>query len=287
MRLLFIAILTTTTLSTHSQNYLPEFDRYNSVYDFDWRGFESVDSYDIKQSFVEFINQNTELLNSELVMLKSMDKELRFEIKAVDINNDKLVDIIYQGPWGGEGSIVHFFIRTPEGFEKVFTTRQGIVKVEWKEEFLNKIFVRDWGCCADPTLTNSVFQISYQNKIPTFELVWQSIELEEFLTKPKNYFPEPQRFEIENEKYKLRANPWIDDETENYHLEITGNTIGILKKGYMGTAYASREDETGRTWWYVIIDSQHELEDAYINYPYYEFKPHLVGWISSRYIKKL
>ncbi len=268
------------------QEYLLEFDRFNAVYNFDWRGLEATDEYEVKRVFVEFVESN-ELLSSERRMLEMMEKKLRFSIKAVDLNNDQQTDIIYQGPHGGEGSLIHIFIQSNATFEKVFTVRQGIVKVSWKGELLDRLYICDWGCCDDPTLTNSVYQVSYSDNRLHFQLIWESVELEEFLTKPKTYFDKPKRFEILNVEYKLRANPFIDNTTENHHLKITGNTIGILKKGFQGTAYASSEDETGRTWWYVLVDRKYELKDAYINYPYHEFKPYLIGWISSRYVKEL
>jgi len=136
-------------------------------------------------------------------------------------------------------------------------------------------------------LSNSVYKLNYVNKIPSADLIWQSIELEEFIVKPKGYFDVPKRFEIVNEQYKLRAQPIIDNTTEYYQLELTGNTIGILKQKFRGTAYASSVDSTGRVWWYVIIDKEFEVENSYIDYQYYENRPHLIGWISSRYIREL
>jgi hypothetical protein len=280
--LIFILLIPSLTFG---QDFLLEFDRYNPIYNFEWSGFEVPNDYEIKIKFIEFVEKN-DILKSERNGLDVMDEKLRFHLRSVDLNNDQLADIIYQGPHMGEGSVFRIFIQTKTGFQVVFNNRQGIVKVDWKGNLLDKIYVRDWGCCADPNLTNSVYQVSYTGTIPNFKLIWESVELESFVTKPKFHFS-PKRFEIENEKYKLRANPWIDDKTANEYLGITGNTIGILKKGFQGTAYASIEDETGRIWWYVLIDEDFELEETYINYQYHEFKPHLIGWISSRYVKEI
>jgi hypothetical protein len=170
-------------------------------------------------------------------MLQLQEKELRYSIKSVDFNNDAISDIIYSGPWGGEGNIVHFFIRYDSGFQNIFTLKQGITKVVWKNNLIDKIYAHDWGCCADPTLKNQVYNVTYANNIPQFELIWESIELEEFIVKPKNYWEKPKRFEISNELYKFRGQPYIDDTTQNYHLNITGNTIGLLEKGFRGSAY--------------------------------------------------
>jgi hypothetical protein len=112
-------------------------------------------------------------------MLQLQEKELRYSIKSVDFNNDAISDIIYSGPWGGEGNIVHFFIRYDSGFQNIFTLKQGITNV------------------------------TYANNIPQFELIWESIELEEFIVKPKNYWEKPKRFEISNELYKGTSKNWF------------------------------------------------------------------------------
>ncbi len=280
-----VFILLLIPILTFGQDFLIEFDRYNPIYTFKWDGYEVPNDYEVKLEFVKYVDLNG-LLEGEKQALKMDDTQLRHEIRAVDLNNDKLADIIYQGPYMGEGSIIHLFIQTESGFQKVFTTQQGIVKVDWQGEYLDKLYVKDWGCCADPNLTNSVYQVFYSGSVPSFKLIWESTELRSFVTKPKNIFSS-KRFEIANQKYKLRANPWIDDETVNEFLGITGNTIGILKKGHKGTAYAAHEDETGRVWWYVLIDREYEVEDTYINYENHKFKPHLVGWISSRFINEI
>lgn len=105
-------------------------------------GFEVIDDYEVKLKFVEFIETNG-LLEGELKALEMFDTKLRFEIRAVDLNNDKLADIIYQGPHLGEGSVVHIFFQTESGFEKSFTTMQGIVTVDWDGDRLDKLYVKD------------------------------------------------------------------------------------------------------------------------------------------------
>ncbi|MFL1896169.1 hypothetical protein ACJRPK_10725 [Aquimarina sp. 2-A2] len=284
MKKIIFAILFVPTLVL-GQDFLLEFDRYNSVYTFKWEGYEVPNENDVKLKFIEFIDSN-QILKEEKQALKMIGIQLKHEIRAVDLNNDKLADVIYQGPTMGEGLVLYIFFQTESGFQKVFTSQQGIVKVDWNAEYLDKLYIRNWGCCADPNLTNLVYQVSYSENIPTFKLIWESIEIRSFITKPKHTFTS-KKFEVINEKYKLRANPWIDDKTANDFLGITGNTIGVLKKGYRGTAYASHTDNTGRIWWYVSIDNDYKLENAYINYDHHGSKPHLVGWLSSRFVKEI
>jgi len=285
MKYILIFLLIIPILS-YSQSYLVEFDNYNSTYDFDWRGFESIDSYNNKLKFIEFTKQNN-LLKNERMMIRQKDSKLINHLVSVDINNDNLSDIIYSGPSAGEGNIVTFFIQHESNYKIIFTLMQGIIKIKWRNNLIYKIYAHDWGCCADQTLTNTIYQVKYSDKTPKITKIWESVELEEFTAKPKSYWDMPRRFEITNEIYRLRGQPFIDNETNNYNLDIKGNTIGILKNGYKGTAYASTVDETGRIWWYVTIDSNYEVEDSYVNYEYRDYKPYLIGWISSRFIKEI
>ena len=41
-----------------------------------------------------------------------------------------------------------------------------------------------------------------------------------------------------------------------------------IKKGHKGKSFASETDETGRVWWYVIMDNN------------------IAGWMSSKYLEK-
>ncbi|MEQ8580383.1 MAG: hypothetical protein RIC30_20540 [Marinoscillum sp.] len=207
--------------------------------------------------------------------------------KAVDLNNDGLQDVVFEGPSGGEPNIVFFFIQTNSGFEQVFEVMQGISKVIWKDGILDKVFVSTPGCCADFRLINSVYQVNYNHQSrPTFSKIFQSVEVLEELVKPKNFFDQPIKFVVNNEGYKLRLAPVIDDDTEFHWAEITGNTFATLKQGTVGTALAEQTDETGRIWWYVTIDLDMNVQNCILQTPN-EFPTKVIGWISSRYVTEI
>jgi len=145
---LFISF-TIIVFCSFGQDYLLEFDKYNAISRFDWRGLEATDKDSIKNEFLKYVEQNN-LLESEKMSLSLMEKSLKHSLKAVDINDDNLTDIIYQGPHGGEGDQVYFYINQATTFKNVITFQQGIIKVVWDGNLIDKIFVRDWGCCADP-----------------------------------------------------------------------------------------------------------------------------------------
>lgn len=203
--------------------------------------------------------------------------------KAVDLNNDGLQDVVFSGPSGGEPNIVYFFIQTNSGFEQVFEAIQGISKVTWKGVLLDQVITSDWGCCAEIYLTHTVYNVNYIQNKPVFTKAFQSIEVSKELTKPKEYLPDPIQFEVNNEGYKLRLEPAINDTTEYHWLDITGNTFATLKAGTIGTALFEQIDKTGRIWWYVAIDFDTNVQNCILKTPD-EFPAKVIGWLSSIYV---
>lgn len=86
---------------------------------------------------------------------------------------------------------------------------------------------------------------------------------------------------ILNPKYRLRSSPAIKEH----------NVIAELEEGSLATVFAEAEDETGRTWIFVSVDTP-LLEDGYFHTDDRNSKrpsewrslTHL-GWISKRYVE--
>lgn len=97
------------------------------------------------------------------------------------------------------------------------------------------------------------------------------------------------RFVVRNDKYKLREQPVIDDkhdeqESDFEGMPIYGNALAEFGKGSKGEAIAEKPDETGRVWWFVIMDG-----DAKVEYDrfYGDQKASKAGWMSSRFLEVL
>jgi hypothetical protein len=280
MRLAFIILSLFVTLQVYSQNFTQTIDNLDP-----WAGQLKYE-YELLSRFDKYCRENN-LLNGSLAMIESLGDNSLSYTKAVDLNNDGLQDIVFSGPSGGEPNIVYFFIQTNSGFEQVFEIMQGIEKVTWNGQLLNQVFTSDWGCCAEIHLMNTVYDVKYNgNNKPIFSKIFQSIEVRDELTKPKNHFSDPIQFKVNNDGYKLRLAPVIDDTTEHQWVEITGNTFATLKQGTIGTALASQTDDTGRTWWYVSIDFDENVQNCILRTPD-SFPTKVIGWISSRYVMKI
>lgn len=271
-----------------SQNLLEKLDRYNARDSFDWRGLTGWEE-GLLERFDKFC-MATETLASERNALKSSNSDkysifdFRRHLHFVDLNNDQLLDIIYSGPHSGEGDVIHIFMQHEGTFEKVFEEMQSIFRVEWDGEKLSQIFVNDWGCCASPFLTRKIYAVRYDtDNLPEFKEVFKSEELRVDIEKPKTYMNQPIRFNVDNPNYRLRLAPIIDDNTPFNFYDTQGNTMLRLPKGAKGTAYAAKQDETGRVWWYVTIDPGTEISEVIV---IFDSTAHLIGWLSSRYVTK-
>jgi hypothetical protein len=280
MRIILTIFAIIFVLEANSQNYVQTFDSFDK-----WLGQAKYD-FQLLSRFDKYCRSNN-LLNGPLAMIDMRGDNSWNYMKAVDLNNDGLQDIVYSGPSGGEPNIVYFYLQLDSGFEEVFNVMQGIKKVAWNGKLLDQVFTSDWGCCAAIYLTNSVYDVHYdrQNK-PVFTKVFQTIEVNDELVKPTAYFANPYDFSVDNEGYKLRLAPLIDDETEYHWLDITGNTFATLKRGTKGTVLASQTDDTGRVWWYVEIDLDNNVQNCILQTNDY-FPTKVIGWISSRYVTRL
>jgi hypothetical protein len=107
---------------------------------------------------------------------------------------------------------------------------------------------------------------------------------------PSDRLDRPVRFRISNDRYNMRTDPEILELNENEVLftPIQGQHISAtFVAGDTGTAVAESEDDTGRTWWLVIMN---QMPDSQYPTIFYEgnnstdfYRP--VGWISSRFVE--
>jgi len=238
-----------------------------------------------------FITQNRDRFQQFQQSYRPLDS-LRKRLHFLDLNGDKLPDVVFEGESGGEAQIVEIYLNTGNSYRYVFSANQGILKIDWRENRLYRLYIDDWGCCDEPLNINKIYQASYKKPdAPEFIQTYQGCFIRGTVF-PDSLFPAPIRFQLTNDKYKIRCSPLLDDTTPQDWLpngEARGNCIAMLAKGAVGTALGKKTDATGREWWFVEIDEEYypAKSDVLPGADKIEFPTKIRGWVSSRFVKAL
>jgi hypothetical protein len=230
--------------------------------------------------------------NDEFSSIDSLYPRLHF----LDINNDGRDDIFFDGASGGEANMIQIFVDVNGSYKEVFKDMQGVAKIDWDDKKMAKLYILDWGCCDDFAEFEKIYDVSFTNdNIPQFKLVYQAASVYN-APQPANVFDKPFAFEVVNENYNLRAEPVLDD-TSVQHWNVTpeeeennkgkGNIIAKLPAGTKGMAVGKKVDNAGREWWYVEIDEDAALRNNAMYENENKLPAKTIGWISSRFVKKL
>ena len=211
----------------------------------------------------------------------------------IDFNDDGLMDVIYQGPSSGESDFVIFCLNKNGEYLSFYEEYTSLERIVFVDSILNTIYINQPGCCADHSFLQKQNHFVYHND------KFHSERLKTICSygEPdfKNKFREPKRIEISSSPYYLRFEPRIDNDTVFYGNDdksdwlIIGNKIGTLKKGDRATAMAYEKDDSGREWWFVVLDATVRPEENYFDYVIQPENKNLQfsGWVSSRYVKVL
>jgi len=197
----------------------------------------------------------------------------------LDFDNDGLLDFLYEGYAGAENkSVILFHQKSKRQFKKIFETlgvpyaftRIGI----FGSDFELQTLVPDGAFDGEGFIKK------------TYLLSPESSKLIESITfHYETFFPKgltiKKRFKIVNSKYYLRISPEIKNEEKASDV-LFGNVVAEYGEGSEGYAFASKEDHTGRIWWYVAIEGNKSTKSIYSNKEGY-----YLGWMSSRYLEEL
>ncbi len=208
----------------------------------------------------------------------------------IDFNNDGEMDIIYQGPSGGESDYVIFYLNKKDEYISFFQDYSHLDKLVFVDSILNMIHINQPGCCADHSFLQKQTHFVYHNGQFHTERIKTICSYGE--PELKNRFQTPKDIEINVTPYMLRYSPHIDNDTFFYGSNenekpdwlIIGNQLGKLKKGDRGKAIAYEKDETGREWWLVILNKEVRPTDNYFDYIITPENENLQfsGWVSKK-----
>lgn len=209
-------------------------------------------------------------------------------LHVIDLNNDGLKDVIFDGLSGGEPRLISIYINKGGYFDNVFDEYQQISNMEFNQGILSRLQIKDWDCCAGINETYRLYDVAYVNN----KFIFKPIEAYRYLKTtdlPSKYWSETKTVRILNDNYNMRLSPKIDNTTE-YYFELKpqlGNIIAQLPKRSIAVALAESIDETGRVWYFVAVPPFIRIRNSRILDFDDEIKSYKCGWISSRYVENI
>jgi len=218
-------------------------------------------NYDSVKLYADFPYQPSDLVKS---------------IYAIDFNGDDLLDIIYDGPTGGEQNITQLFLNKGDHYEKVFSAYQDVIKADFSSNRLNSFTLINPGCCADPQIVEYYYSVIYADNKPTFKLD-KTIGYLSQTEKPKKQLSSPKIFSVLIDNAKLRSDCYILDNVEHPVYGGNGNAIANYKLGAKGIALGIKKDKNIE-WVYAIMDANNKIDSC--DFPTFKEQPtEIRGWI--------
>ncbi|NME71663.1 hypothetical protein [Flammeovirga aprica] len=246
--LLVFLCLTFTSFAQENVNF---FVKENN---FDWSKYE-----------IEY----TEKLNA---LIQKEEIEISEYFHPIYLNNDSFPDFVYEGPYeeaGLEGMNTYFYISSKRKIEILESANGQILHIrELGYNQGKEIIVLDEGYCGATDYQLHFIYLLYKGKDTIFvkgnSIIYSGLEGE-----IPDKLTLDQKFIVLNDRYNLRDSPQINEE----------NITDTYNEGNTGLAVASKIDDTGREWWFVIMDCRYGCREHDVKYH--------AGWMSSRYLEKI
>ena len=184
----------------------------------------------------------------------------------IDINNDRILDIVYNSADGADAPGVMIWIGTGNSYLRVIS-QPGLLRF-WNLEKGN-FLIYEWAWMGEVEAKLHHYKLNGNRMSKSQTVLLHSSTL---LASP---LEEISNFTVLNDNYNLRYSPKILNEPcEEYPdgINYCGNQYLTLDKGIKGTAISSSTDETGRVWWLAKISLNSNTSR--------------IGWLSSRYVEK-
>lgn len=253
--------------------------------DFQWSRYEKPIAEQEKQDLIAKVREEVISADGYAAFYESNPQKFQDNFHLIDLDQDGMLDLVFEGFIGAESTFLFAFQQTSHGYHKVFSAVGRVHKFITTDPLLpSTIVVDNYGCCADITNYYRVYTPNAAGGLLKYQET-ATIGYIEDVTLPAALLEKPIPFKVKNNHYLLRNAPVIDDlEAYSEDPDFPGNRIAEFGAGTTGLALAEQTDETGRVWWFVLMDIKHTPSKSL----FYTNEPGLaiLGWMSSRYLEK-
>jgi hypothetical protein len=176
----------------------------------------------------------------------------------VDVDADGRADLVYSGPntlcdRGLEGESTTVYLSRGNQLVRVFQGHGRVVELSRAAPWQPLAFVlRSDGCCGEPQYDVTVHAPRRTRDGWSWEPVTRIAATSETLL-PTTWLPVARPFTVQQDGYKLRVTPVVDDTSDDVLPDARGNARATYPRGSRGVALAERRGADGRTWWFVMM----------------------------------
>jgi len=256
------------------------FSQTNSLferYDFNEIPWNKIELEISDSTLMELINKSTYLK----YLRGSFGEGMTSFCHPVDIGNDLNIDIIFYWQTSLEDQLI-LYLNDGNKLNSSFSQYINLTKIE---SYLPSSGLKFYGITGLISGYPEASQLTEITIFPNGEYQIDGCVYYLDTQIPEN-FDMKIPFEVVNDKYRLRTKPLIENGKNDTDL---GNLIGEFATGDTGLALAKSIDETGRVWWFVIMNNNIVKNNNYLHVDKDNSDVHrkkkVFGWISSRYVK--
>jgi hypothetical protein len=218
-----------------------------------------------------------------IVMSDSMrmhpEKPLKNYLYPVDLNNDQLPEIIYNGSGRNETEMVQVYLNLGDSFELIFEDFRYISELIRDKTGFTGITTGDPGNREDYQYTEKEYKLQSNNKSLVFIRGKQTI-VYKYTQRPGKYLTSPVTFKALNDTLLVRASSRYIDAPQDPKLKTFGNIICGYTEVISGRVLAVDKDSEGRIWYFVEIFPDAKPEKSVFHdvgrYPVF-----ITGWVDS------
>ena len=235
----------TDTFYWKKYTHIPEPKRVN-LKKFTERKSEKRLAFFLSDNFNEF----TQFVRDSAQQLPVAD--LKKYIYQIDINGDRMTDMIFSGPEGAAGNIVKIWINRSDSFELVFEDYQYISRFDRIKNKLVELQTGDVGAEGSYLYFTREYSVKYEKDGPVFVRGKQSVAYK-YTEEPFTFLPQPLPFTAVADTMLLRASAAQLNEPFHPDLDTFGNIIAKYRSKARGTALATKSYGKGNVWYFVEL----------------------------------
>jgi hypothetical protein len=214
------------------------------------------------------------------VFLRLMEDlpETKF-LHPIEINGDKLPDMVYCGPEGSGPEVVRIWINVNDSFDLVFEDYSYISKFVKKDGKLKGLQTADAGSGEEYLYFTRDYRVEHSGTSPVFVKEKQTVTYR-YTEEPVKFYPVPIPFSSMADTLMLRASAARQNEPYIPALESFGNIIAKYRSASRGTILAKKTYGNGNDWYFVEM-SPFSYPSASILYGMEKMPTFIRGWVSA------